>query len=80
MATDYRNQFTEGFHSVDIGQECPYLLTSNYSDAWMLGRYAATHGLSAPARASDLRKSRGHTWKLRDNVYCIDGTDIERIG
>jgi hypothetical protein len=79
MADDYRPQFTEGWIAY-AGEPCPYLLTSNHADAWILGRFALKAGLEIPAKAKDLVKSRGYTWKLFGTAYRVEGETVERIG
>jgi hypothetical protein len=79
MAHDYRNQFTAGWHS-DVGDPCPFLLTSNNADAWILGRFAFHNGLSAPVKAKDLVKNRGYIWTLNGVAYHVSGKNVKEAG
>lgn len=48
----------------------PYLLTSNMSDCFVLGRHFAFKGYPAP---KEIKKSRGYTWKVDGAVIRVDG-------
>ena len=79
MATDYRNQFTEGWHSEDDAR-CPHLATSNYADAWELGRFAFRNSLGYPGKAKDLVKNRGYIWTLNGVAYHVSGKSVKEAG
>jgi len=77
-ATQYINESLLGFTNPD--SSCPFLSTSNSSDAWYIGRWLNQTHRTAPR---DVRKSRGDTWhingmKVRLN-YIQGCTEIERI-
>jgi hypothetical protein len=59
---------------------CPYLSTSNSSDAWHIGAWLNRSGRSAP---HNVRKSRGYTFHVNDMKvqirYANNATYIERI-
>jgi hypothetical protein len=65
----------------NAGATCPYLATSNSSDAWHIGAWLFTTGRTAPR---DVRKSRGYTFHVNDMKvrlhYAKGRTEIERIG
>ena len=59
---------------------CPYLATSDSSDAWHIGAWLYRTGRTAPR---DVRRSRGYTFHVNDMKvrmhYSKTGTEIERI-
>ncbi len=55
--------------------ENPHISTSNMSDAFWLGAFAAKLGLPANA---PLHKSRGYFWFLNDVKYLVEGKRIRR--
>jgi hypothetical protein len=77
MATDFRKPFWEG-RRAEADDECPYILTSNFADAWMLGWFAKLNGIDIEKKG-DLVKSRGYTWKLRGDLYSVDGRKIKKL-
>ncbi len=59
---------------------CPYLATSNSSDAWHIGAWLNATGRAKPW---DVRKSRGYTFHVNDMKvrisYLKGRTLIERL-
>ena len=59
---------------------CPYLMSSNSSDAWHIGKWLNATGRTMPR---DVRKSRGYTFHANDMKvrisYAKGETRIERI-
>lgn len=64
--------FSDGFQSGKYAQN-PYLLTSQSSDAFVLGVWAKQNGKRPPAK---IAKSRGATWRLDDSLYVVDGEKV----
>lgn len=60
--------------------KCPYLATSDSSDAWHIGAWLFQTGRCAPR---DVRRSRGYTFHVNDMKvrmhYAKDHTRIDRI-
>jgi hypothetical protein len=75
---DMTNEANLGF--ANAGAVCPYLATSNSSDAWHIGEWLKLTGRSSPR---DVRKSRGYTFHVNDmkvRIHYVKGaTQIERI-
>lgn len=64
--------FADGFQSGQYAQN-PYLLTSENSDAFVLGVWARQNGKRPPAT---IKKSRGATWRLDESLYAVDGESV----
>lgn len=64
--------FFDGYQSGKYEQN-PYLLTSDRSDAFVLGVWAKQNGKLPPKK---IKKSRGLTWKVDDSVYIVDEKDV----
>lgn len=67
--------FARGWLSAST-DENPFLLTSNSSDVWLLGRWARERGIPATAA---VHKSKGYTWKLEGHLIRVEGTRITVI-
>lgn len=64
--------FFDGYQSGKYEQN-PYVLTSEYSDAFVLGVWAKQNSKLPPKK---IKKSRGLTWKLDDSVYTVDEKEV----
>jgi hypothetical protein len=62
----YVQAFTEGYG----GKENYHLLTSNMSDAHVLGMFFGHQMYDMP---KEIKKSRGYTWIVDRKVYRVDG-------
>lgn len=49
-----------------VGANNPHMLSSNFSDAWILGKTMRESGRSEPR---NIRKSRGYTWFVNDMKF-----------
>jgi hypothetical protein len=78
MANNLTNEALLGY--TNAGAKCPYLATSDSSDAWHIGQWLNLTGRSLPR---DVRRSRGYTFHVNDMKvrmhYRKSGTQIERI-
>lgn len=62
----------EGYACGDAAA-CPYLLSSDVADAWIIGARWRQLGRDCPRR---LHKSTGYTWRIDGALYRIDGDKI----
>ena len=77
-AAKYVAPFVAGWNSADTGERNPYLLTSNNSDAWELGRFSRTLGFPA-SLADAAHKSRGYFWKLGASKFEVHGRSVRLV-
>jgi hypothetical protein len=68
----YVKAFLEGYH----GAMNTYLLTSNMSDAYMLGAYHKANHWQLPYT---IRKSRGYTWMCGHYAFRVDGKVVTEL-
>ncbi len=71
--TDLTPQAMEGFQA-GADASCPYLASSDSSNAWHVGRWLCRTGRSAPR---GVRASRGCT--MHANDMLVDVTDVRHI-
>jgi hypothetical protein len=70
--------FIDGWRSLTSGARNHFLLTSDSSDAWVLGRWAAENGIDI-AVAMTVKKSRGYTWKMNGKMYRVNGVAVSSV-
>lgn len=68
-------QFREGY-TAPAGTKCPYYTTSDSGEAWLLGQYAAAHGMSPDCQC---HKSRGYKWFLNCQTYRVDFGEVRLV-
>lgn len=75
---DYSVPFLAGWNSSETGAANPHLLTSNNSDAFILGRFARTLGFPA-GLADTAKKSTGYKWKLGASTFVVHGRSVSLV-
>lgn len=74
--SDYVNAFEAGYWSGGKLDQNPHTLTSNVSDAFVLGCWYVEHGLPCVHYPSDIRKARGYTWHVFGRLYRVNGNEV----
>lgn len=75
MTSEYLAPFTEGHLAGDLANN-PHLLTSNHSDAFVLGVWCANR--SWPI-SQTVHKSRGYFWRVGGCLFRVDGETVKFI-
>jgi hypothetical protein len=76
--TQIHQSFIDGWRSITAGATNPHLLTSDCSDAWVLGRWAAENGIDITV-AMTVKKSRGYHWRMNGLMYRVDGVAVREV-